>query len=104
VLFNKIVFDQLKDNILIPTIPTKFNKNHLLYKLHKPFYKLITNFVAKKTNNTVFFDSVLFSVLLFAYPLFLFILFLVLKLFQFPTTIILTILVAVPVIAKRVQE
>ena len=104
VLFNKIVFDQLKDNILIPTIPTKFNKNHLLYKLHKPFYKLITNFVEKKTNNTVFFDSVLFSVLLFAYPLFLFILFLVLKLFQFPTTIILIILVAVPIIAKGVQE
>ena len=104
VLFNKIVFDQLKDNILIPTIPTKFNKNNLLYKLHKPFYKLITNFVAKKTNNTVFFDSVLFSVLLFAYPLFLFILFLVLKLFQFPTTIILIILVAVPIIAKGVQE
>ena len=104
VLFNKIVFDQLKDNILIPTIPTKFNKNHLLYKLHKPFYKRITNFVAKKTNNTVFFDSVLFSVLLFAYPLFLFILFLVLKLFQFPTTIILIILVAVPIIAKGVQE
>ena len=104
VLFNKIAFDQLKDNILIPTIPTKFNKNHLLYKLHKPFYKLITNFVAKKTNNTVFFDSVLFSVLLFAYPLFLFILFLVLKLFQFPTTIILIILVAVPIIAKGVQE
>lgn len=104
VLFNKIVFDQLQDNILIPTIPTKFNKNLLLYKLHKPFYKLITNFVAKKTNNTVFFDSVLFSVLLFAYPLFLFILFLVLKLFQFPTTIILIILVAVPIIAKGVQE
>jgi hypothetical protein len=104
VLFNKIVFDQLKDNILIPTIPTKFNKNHLLYKLHKPLYKLITNFVEKKTNNTVFFDSVLFSVLLFAYPLFLFILFLVLKLFQFPTTIILIILVAVPIIAKGVQE
>ena len=104
VLFNKIVFDQLKDNILIPSIPTKFNKNHLLYKLHKPFYKLITNFVAKKTNNTVFYDSVLFSVLLFAYPLFLFILFLVLKLFQFPTTIILIILVAVPIIAKGVQE
>ena len=104
VLFNKIVFDQLKDNILIPTIPTKFNKNHLFYKLHKPFYKLITNFVAKKTNNTVFFDSVLFSVLLFAYPLFLFILFLVLKLFQFPTTIVLFILVAVPIITKGVQE
>ena len=104
VVFNQMVFDQLKENILIPTIPTKFNTNHLFYKIHLPFYKLIKNFVAKKTNNTVFYDSVLFSVLLFAYPLFLFILFLVLKLFQIPTTIILTILVALPLIAKRVQE
>ena len=104
VVFNQMVFDQLKENILIPTIPTKFNTNHLFYKIHLPFYKLIKNFVAKKTNNTVFYDSVLFSVLLFAYPLFLFILFLVLKLFQIPTTIILTILVTLPPIAKRVQE
>lgn len=104
VVFNQIVYDQLKENILIPTIPTKFNTNHLFYKIHQPFYKLIQNFVAKKTKHTVFYDSVLFSVLLFAYPLFLFILFLVLKLFQFPTSIILTILVALPLIAKRVQE
>lgn len=104
VVFNQIVYDQLKENILIPTIPTKFNTNHLFYKIHQPFYKLIQNFVAKKTKHTVFYDSVLFSVLLFAYPLFLFILILVLKLFQFPTSIILTILVALPLIAKRVQE
>ena len=104
VLFNQMVFGQLEGNILIPTIPTKFNRSYLFYKIHQPFYTLIKNFVAKKTNNTVFFDSVLFSVLLFAYPLFLFILFIVLKLFQFPTTIILTILVALPIIAKRVQE
>ena len=104
VLFNQMVFEQLKENILIPTIPTKLNRSHIFYKIHQPFYRVIKNFVAKKTNNTVFFDSVLFSVLLFAYPLFLFILFLLLKLFQFPTTIILTILVALPVIAKRVQE
>jgi hypothetical protein len=104
VLFNQIVFDQLKENIISPSTPTKFNTNHLLYKIHQPFYKLIKNFVAEKTKNTVFYDSVLFSVLLFAYPLFLFILFLLLKLFQFPTTIILTILVGVPILAKRVQE
>jgi hypothetical protein len=104
VVFNQIVFNQLRENILIPTIPTKFNTNHLFYKIHQPFYRLIKNFVAKKTNNTVFYDSVLFSVLLFAYPLFLFILFLLLKLFQIPTTIILTILVALPIIAKSVQE
>ena len=104
VVFNQMVFNQLKENILIPTIPTKFNTNHFIYKIHQPFYRLIKNFVAKKTNNTVFYDSVLFSVLLFAYPLFLFILFLVLKLFQFPITIILIILVALPITAKKVQE
>jgi hypothetical protein len=104
VVFNQIVFDQLKENIIIPTIPTKFNKNHLFYKIHHPFYNQVKKFVAEKTKNTVFYDSVLFSVLLFTYPLFLFILFLLLKLFQFPTTIILTILVAVPIWAKRVQE
>ena len=104
VVFNQIVFDQLKENILIPTIPTKFNTNHLFYKIHQPFYNQVKKFVAEKTKNTVFYDSVLFSVLLFTYPLFLFILFLLLKLFQFPTTVILTILVAVPIWAKRVQE
>jgi len=103
-LFNQIVFDQLKENIISPTIPTKFNTNHLLYKIHQPFYKFIKNFVGEKTKNTVFYDSVLFSVLLFAYPLFLFNLFLLLKLFQVPTTIILTILVGVPILAKSVQE
>ena len=104
VVFNQIVFEQLKDNIIIPTTPTKLNTNHLLYKIHQPFYNLIKKYVAEKTKDTVFYDSVLFSVLLFAYPLFLFILFLLLKLFQFPTTIILTILVAIPILAKRVQE
>jgi hypothetical protein len=104
VLFNQIVFDQLKENILIPTTPTRFNTNYLFYKIHKPFYYLIKNFVAEKTKDTVFYDSVLFSVLLFAYPAFLFILFLILKLIQIPTTIILTILVVIPILAKRVQE
>ena len=104
VIFNQLVFNQLQENILIPSIPTKFNTSHFLYKIHKPFYKLIKNFVAQKTKNTVFFDSVLFSVLLFTYPLFIFILFLILKLFLIPTTIILVILVAIPIITKGVQE
>jgi hypothetical protein len=104
VLFNQLVFDQLKQNILTPTTPTKFNKNHLFYKIHLPFYNLIKNFVAEKTKNTVFFDSVLFSVLLFTYPVFIISLFFMLKLFQIPTTIILVILVALPIMGKRVQE
>ena len=104
VLFNQLVFDQLNQNILIPTIPTKFNTKHLLYKIHQPYYNFIKKIVAKKTNNTVFYDSVLFSLLLFTYPLFIISIFFILKLFQLPTTIILVILVALPIMAKRVQE
>jgi len=103
-LFNQIVFDQLKQNILVPRIPTKFNKNNLFYKIHLPFYNLMKNVVAEKTKNTVFFDSVLFTVLLFSYPLFIILLFLILKLFWVPTTIIIAILALLPIMGKRVQE
>ena len=104
VVFNQIVFDQLKQNILIPTIPTKFNTNHFLYRIHQPYYNFIKKFVAEKTKDTVFFDSVLFSVLLFTYPIFIISLFFILKLFQIPTTIIFVTLVALPIMGKRVQE
>jgi len=104
VVFNEIVFGQLKQNILIPTIPTKFNTNHLLYRIHQPYYNFIKKIVAEKTKNTVFFDSVLFTVLLFTYPIFIISLFFILKLFQIPTTIIFVTLVALPIMGKRVQE
>jgi hypothetical protein len=104
VVFNQIVFDQLKQNILIPSIPTKFNKTHLFYKIHQPFYNLIKKIVGEKTKDTVFYDSVLFTVLLFTYPLFIIFLFFILKLFQIPTTIIFVILVSLPIMGKRVQE
>jgi hypothetical protein len=104
VVFNKIVFDQLKQNILIPTTPTKFNTNHFLYRIHQSYYNFIKKIVAEKTKDTVFFDSVLFTVLLFTYPLFIIFLFFILKLFQIPTTIIFVILVSLPIMGKRVQE
>lgn len=104
VVFNQLVFEQLKENIIVPTTATKFNKKLLLYKLHQTFYSNIKNFAAKKTKNTVFFDSVLFSILLFSYPLLLIGLFFLLKLFKIPTTVIFVILVALPIMAKRVQE
>jgi hypothetical protein len=104
VVFNQIVFEQLKQNIQIPTTPTKFNTNNLFYKIHLPFYNLIKNFVAEKTKDTVFFDSVLFTVLLFTYPLFIISLFFILKIFHLPTTIILVILLSLPIMGKRVQE
>jgi len=104
IIFNQLAFDQLKQNILIPTIPTKFNTNHFLYKIHQPYYNLIKKIADNKTKNTVFYDSVLFTILLFTYPLFIISLFFILKLFQIPTTIILIILVAIPFMGKRVQE
>jgi len=104
VVFNQLVFEQLKENIIVPTTATKFNKKLLLYKIHQTFYSNIKNFAAKKTKNTVFFDSVLFSILLFSYPLLLIGLFFLLKLFKIPTTVIFVILVALPIMAKRVQE
>jgi 1-acyl-sn-glycerol-3-phosphate acyltransferase len=104
VLFNQIVFAALKDNILVPTILTKFNSNNFFYKIHQPFYNSIKKYVAKKTKGSVFFDSVLFSILLFTYPLFLLFLYMILKLLQIPTTVIFVILVALPIMAKRVQE
>jgi hypothetical protein len=60
--------------------------------------------VAEKTKGSVFFDSVLFAILLFSYPLFLLFLYSILKLLQIPTTVIFVILVALPIMGKRVQE
>jgi len=104
VLFNQIVFEQLKENIIVPTIPTKFNTNHFLYRIHQSYYNFIKKIVAEKTKGSVFFDSVLFAILLFSYPLFLLFLYSILKLLQIPTTIIFVILVALPIMGKRVQE
>lgn len=104
VVFNQIVFEQLKENIIIPTTPTRINKNNIFYSLHLPYYNIIKKWVDRKTKYTVFFDSVLFSVLLFTYPLFLMFVFLNLKLFHIPTSIILVILIMFPIIGKKVLE
>ncbi len=104
VVFNQIVFEQLKENIIIPTTPTRVNKNNIFYSLHLPYYNIIKKWVDRKTKYTVFFDSVLFSVLLFTYPLFLILVYLILKLFHIPTTIVLVILIMFPIIGKKVLE
>lgn len=102
VLFNQEVFQQLKENIIIPTTSTLFNSKNLFYLIHLPYYRLIQKFVDKKTKNTVFFDSVLFVLLLFTYPLFLLFILLLLNLFNITPVIILFILLLIPVMAKRV--
>jgi len=104
VAFNQLVFTQLKDHIIIPTTPTKFNRSHLSYIIHYPYYNFIKKIVDKKTKNTVFSDAVLFSVLLLTYPFFLLSIFFLLRLFHIPTTIILIILVSIPLTGKSVIE
>ena len=104
VVFNQTVFEQLKENIIIPTTPTRVNKTNIFYSLHLPYYNIIKKWVDRKTKYTVFFDSVLFSVLLFTYPLFLILVYLILKLFHIPTTIVLVILIMFPIIGKKVLE
>jgi 1-acyl-sn-glycerol-3-phosphate acyltransferase len=101
VLFNQLVLDQLNNNIIIPTTVTVFNTKNIFFKIHLPYYKIVKNWVAKKTKYTVFFDSVLFSILLFTYPLFLLFIFVLLKLFNINSYIILIILVLLPIMGKK---
>ena len=101
VLFNQLVLDQLSNNIIIPTGATVFITKNIFFKIHLPYYKIVKNWVAKKTKYTVFFDSVLFSTLLFTYPLFLLLIFIVLKLFNINSYIIFIILVLLPIMGKK---
>ncbi len=104
VLFNQIVFEQLKQNIIVPSTPTRFNNKNLFYQLHFYYYNNIQKWVDRKTKYTVFYDSVLFSVLLFTYPIMLFFIYLILKLFNTPPSIIFVILILIPIMTKRVHE
>ena len=103
VLFNKMATIVLKENIIQPTQKTNIKKT-LLYYFYKPYYKLIYNWVSKKTKGTVFFDSVLFSVLLFTYPVFLLFLFCMLLLFHIPLPIILITLVSIILFSKKITD
>jgi 1-acyl-sn-glycerol-3-phosphate acyltransferase len=92
--FNQAVFNDLQNNIHPPTPPTIIKKN-ILYFLHLPYYNWLYHFTAKKTKNTVFFDSVLFSLLLFTYPIFIIILFLIFYLIGISLPIIFGILLCI---------
>lgn len=104
VLFNQLVLDQLTNNIIVPKSETVFNTKNIFFKIHLPYYKLVKNWVAKKTKYTVFFDSVLFSILLFTYPFFLLLIFILLKLFNINSYIIFIILVLFPFMGKKVAK
>jgi 1-acyl-sn-glycerol-3-phosphate acyltransferase len=104
VLFNQTIFEQLNNNIIVINEPTIINKRNLFYYIHLPYYSLIKYWADQKTKNTVFYDSVLFAILLFTYPLYLIFIYLLLDLLNIPFLIILSILVLIPVMGKRIVQ
>ncbi len=75
--FNEQIKPLLEPLIITPsTADPKLNRwmiflSHLGIILHLPLFKIIQSLVKSKTENTVFYDSVLFGVLLLSYPLYL---------------------------------
>lgn len=104
VLFNQSVFEKLNKNIIVINEPTKINTKNIFYYIHLPYYSMIKKWVDQKTKNTVFYDSVLFVVLLFSYPVYLLFLYLLLSLFNISIFIILSTLVIIPVMGKRIVQ
>ncbi len=104
VLFNQSIFEKLNKNIIVINEPTKINTKNIFYYIHLPYYSMIKKWVDQKTKNTVFYDSVLFVVLLFSYPVYLLFLYLLLSLFNIPIFIILSTLVIIPVMGKRIVQ
>lgn len=99
-VFNNQVCKVLNENIIVPTQKTVIHKN-FWYFIHQPYYKMIHQFVDKKTKGTVFYDSVLFSVLFFTYPIFLFCLFFILIQFNISTLTAFLIIIALPLLSKN---
>ena len=97
--FNKNAFSILENNIFPPTQPTYIKKSPFYY-LHLPFYRLIEYIAHKKTNQTVFFDSVLFSLLLFTYPLYILFIYFILFFIGIPQSIIFGTLLCIPILSK----
>lgn len=103
--FNDQLYQQLSAMILVP--PAFQAKHRILlslpallgFFLHIPFYTLIKKQVAKKTNGSVFFDSVFFGALLLLYPFYLILLTTVLYLFHVPPYLLLTIVLIHPLLA-----
>ncbi len=106
--FNTVLFDKINALIDVPVNKihiTKTKKYFLFlpafagFLLHVLFYTGIKKRVARKTKDTVFFDSVLFGVLLFLYPLYVLLLCFLLILLHVPILIIAGIFFLFPVLA-----
>lgn len=104
VFFNQVLFKKMEQLITVPNFKSQQNgATRLMGKmgilLHQPLYRLLSNFVRRKTRHTVFYDSVLFGLLFFCYPLYLLMLGLLLTFFSLPTFTVLLILCLHPLLA-----
>ncbi len=78
--FNGVLYEEINQRIFVPSqkISPEKTKQYLFflpglagYVLHLPLYSVIKNVIRKKTEQTVFYDSILFGALLFLYPVYL---------------------------------
>lgn len=106
--FNEVLFAEIESNILLPAPADKRSTIETVllllpaaagYLLHKGFYSLVKAIVKKKTEGTVFFDSVLFGVLLILYPLLLLLLCVLLWVLQVSPWLVLIVFIAPPLLA-----
>ncbi len=98
VYFNQVLKNILTKLVIEPTANQPF-KNKLIAiignlgkLMHYPYYWIVKKYVRIKTNNTVFYDSVLFGVLMFTYPLYLLMLLMVLSCLHISVPIIVMVL------------
>lgn len=104
VLFNQILFQKIQGLIKLPETSIQIKKNTNLFAfigiiIHQPLFQIIKGIVKEKTKDTVFYDSVLFGVLFILYPFYLILLGFFLLSLEIPIIIVLTILIAHPILA-----
>jgi 1-acyl-sn-glycerol-3-phosphate acyltransferase len=106
--FNAVLYEEIERRIEIPSgaskrSPTKklllFLPGTIGYCLHVPFYFPVRSMIRKKTQGTIFFDSVLFGVLLFLYPFYVLLICLLLHFLAVPFFITVLIFFLYPVLA-----
>lgn len=106
--FNSVLYETLNVHIQIPPIERGFPFQTRVflffpalagYLLHAPIYYPLRNIIRKKTNGTVFYDSVLLGSLLLLYPFYLLLLSLLLAVFGASLPLILLIFLLHPILA-----
>ncbi len=104
--FNAVLYDAISSLVVVPENKTPDKRSiffismaMLGYALHIVLYAGLKKIIRKKTEETVFYDSVLFGVLLFVYPLYLLLFSALLILLKLPLLFVLIIFFLHPLTA-----